>query len=113
MTKDKKTTETTAIVSLASRKSETGSADGDLFFKDPAALIQHISNIATLDASGVSNHPEKPATRVSSLDSFRASSPKTSFVLKKTAETEGQAGDGSVGGNVKAFPKSSDKPRKK
>jgi hypothetical protein len=124
MTDDKKTTGKTKIVSLTGLRHDnrTGQTseqltDGEIYLKDLGSLIQHLTDVAALDASRAQNNPDKPATRVSSLDSFRTSVPRSSFVVKPSAvsaaeDSDAQSGAGK-GGNVRSFPKSSDKPRNK
>lgn len=124
MTDDKKTTGKTTLVSLTGRRHDNDkdqtsdhATDGELYLKDPGSLIQHLTDVAALDASRAQNNPDKPATRVSSLDSFRTSAPRSSFVVKPSAAKAAEVSDAptgsSAGGNVRSFPKSSDKPRNK
>lgn len=87
------TDEKKKIIALAgSRKpSDVVATDAEIFFRHPESLEQHIVAIAEVDANRTKNDPEKPATRVSSLDSFLTNSPKTSFSFKKSgngAKTE-------------------------
>lgn len=107
MTDDKK-----KIVTLAgSRKpSEIVATDSELFFRNPETLEQHINAIAEVDANRTKNDPEKPATRVSSLDSFQTNSTKTSFAFKKSGEVAKSEQEGVI----RMFGKpASDKLRKK
>ena len=76
MTDEKKT-----IVSL---KIERKPIDSDSLFRDQDALKKHMNLVAALDANQAQNNPDKPATRVSSLDSFLTSSSQTSLSLKRS-----------------------------
>ena len=83
MTDDKK-----KIVSLAGNRkpSEIVATDSEVFFLNPESLEQHIKAVAEVDANRTKNDPEKPVTRVSSLDSFQTNSTKTSFAFKKSGD---------------------------
>jgi len=76
----------------------TSTFDADIFLRDPEALKQHITSVAAVDAKVETYSPEKPATRVTSLDSFLTKAPQSSLSFKKNEavmlESEG---------NVKTF----------
>jgi hypothetical protein len=105
MTDDKKT------IALFNRekKSAASTIDADIFLRNPEALKEHINSVAAVDAKTDVTSPDKPATRVTSLDSFLTKSPQSSLSLKKQGETAFE-----TEGNVKAFTRQKEnKSRKK
>ncbi len=105
MTEEKKT-----ITFLKSdKRSLTSTLDADIFLRNPEALKEHINSVAAVDAKAEVQNPEKPATRVTSLDSFLTKSPQPSLSFKKQGETPFESE-----GNVKAFARPKEnKSRKK
>jgi hypothetical protein len=107
MTDEKKT-----IVSISAKKSKSSDikeSDPDLFFRDPESLKEHMKVVASVDASHSHRGPDKPATRVSSLDSFQTNSDRSSFALKRSGSDSTRQEE-----NVRAFSKpNTSKPRKK
>lgn len=105
MTEEKKT-----ITLLRGDKlKQTSSLDPDIFLRNPEALKEHINSVAAVDAKAEVHTPEKPATRVTSLDSFLTKSPQPSLSFKKQRDDAFESE-----GNVKAFTLQKDnKSRKK
>ncbi len=103
MTEEKKT------ITLLRGNKQTSSLDADIFLRNPDALKDHINSVAAVDAKAEFHNPEKPATRVTSLDSFLTKSPHSSLSFKKQGEDSFESE-----GNVRAFTRQKDnKSRKK
>jgi hypothetical protein len=105
MTEEKKT------ISLlrGDKQKQTSSLEADIFLRNPEALKEHINTVAAVDAKAELHNPEKPATRVTSLDSFLTMSPLPSLSFKRHVDTSFE-----TEGNVKAFTRQNDnKSRKK
>lgn len=91
------------------KKSASCTIDADIFLRNPEALKKHINSVAAVNAKTEDTSPDKPATRVTSLDSFLTKSPQSSLSLKKQGETAFE-----TEGNVKAFTRQKEnKSRKK
>lgn len=104
-----------SVVSLNALRSENGSLDSHAhnkdYLRDPEVLMRHIENVATVDSGRADQNPDKPATRVSSLASFRSPSTESPFVVKRTRSESAETNSSDVG-NVRSFPKTTEKPRK-
>ena len=104
MTDDKKT-----VVSINREKPEAPAADSNAFFRNPDTLKEHMNVVAALDANRAQQTPDKPATRVASLDSFLIKSNSASFILKRP-EIDQSVQEGKVRPFTRA---ETSKPRKK